>query len=101
MRESDVQVIEPLWPVFFFFCINCSVARRTSGGIRNESECSRAQRFNLLQHFFRQRQRFRQPCASGAQDYNRHTRRQKVLLELQISIACYENVEPLLPHLVQ
>ena len=24
-----------------------------------------------------------------------------MLLELQISIACYENVEPLLPHLVQ
>jgi hypothetical protein len=43
----------------------------------------------------------RQPCASGSQDYNRHTRRRKVLLELQISIACDENVEPLLPHLVQ
>jgi hypothetical protein len=102
MRESDLRVIERLWPVFFFSsCINCSLARRSSGGIRNDSDCSRAQRFNLLQHFFHQWQRFRQPCASGSQDYNRHTRRWKVLLELQISIACDENVEPLLPHLVQ
>ena len=58
-------------------------------------------RFNLLQRFFHQRQRFGQPGASGSQDYNRHTRRRKVLLELQISIACDENVEPLMPHLVQ
>jgi hypothetical protein len=33
----------------------------------------------------------------GSQDYNRHTRRRKMLLELQISIACDENVEPLQP----
>lgn len=34
-------------------------------------------------------------------NYNRHTRRREMLLELQISIAGDENVEPLLPHLVQ
>ena len=37
------------------------------------------------------------PAVCGSQEYNRHTRRRKMLLELQISIACDENVEPLQP----